>query len=298
MGKNQAQAFSNAKHTRGDWDTTFLVTRNRLLRFWAGFLSQKRKGVDELAAASPPQGMVLDAGAGTGAYSAWFAAHGAHGAQSAQSARKVVSVDISFEALRRNAALRDSRRLRGKICAVCADLAALPFREQRFRAVFSVDTLGHVADVNKVLDEIFRCATAGALLFLHSECSDYRRRWPDRMLIRKLGADLPARSDGHHNLHDARDLFMLYTRRFRVVSFVNPAGYLGWFLGYPEKYRPAFSAAGLRVTGAFLLVCAAVKKLPVLGLIMRFTNALSNHLENYLGLTGGGSCFAFVRKPT
>jgi SAM-dependent methyltransferase len=295
MGENQARAFSDAKHASGDWNTRVSATRSRLLRFCADFLSQKRRGVDDLAAMAPDTGMVLDAGAGRGAYSVWFAARGARGARNA---RTVVSVDISFEALKRIADVCGPLGLKGKIRAVCADLHALPFREERFCAVFSVDTLGHVADVNKVLDELHRCASAGAPLFLHSECADYRRRWPDRMLIRKLGKDLPALADGHENIREARELFMLYTRRFRVLSFFNPAGYFGWFLGYPEKYCPAFAAAGLGPLARFCAICASVKRMPVLGLLMRLKNALTNHCENFLGLTGGGSCFALVRKPT
>jgi SAM-dependent methyltransferase len=290
MGKSQAQSFNDAKHVRGEWNTTVAVPRSALLRSCADFLSQKRKGVDELAAALPSStGMVLDAGAGQGAYCIWFAS---------RNGCSVVGVDSSLEALRRAKAHAASRRLRGKILPVCADIGALPFRPEQFLAAFSIDTLGHVADVNKVLDEMLRCSAAGAPLFLHSECADYRRKWPDRMLIRKLGEDLPARQDGHTGLLQARDLFVLYTRRFRVISFVNPAGYLGWFLGYPEKYRPAFAAAGRPGLARFLGFCAGVKKLPVLGMVMRLINALSNHLENFFGLTGGGSCFAVVRKPT
>jgi SAM-dependent methyltransferase len=289
MGKSQALSFNDAKHVRGEWNTTIAVPRSALLRSCADFLSQKRKGVDELAAVVPSAtGMVLDAGAGQGAYGIWFAS---------RNGCSVVGVDSSLEALRRAKAHAASRRLRGKILPVCADIGALPFRQEKFCATFSVDTLGHVADVNKVLDELLRCSIAGAPLFLHSECADYRRRWPDRMLITKLGEDLPARQDGHTGLLKARDLFMLYTRRFRVISFVNPAGYLGWFLGYPEKYRPAFAAAGFRGFALFLGVCAAVKNLPVIGIVLRLVNALSNHLENFLGLTGGGSCFAVVKKP-
>jgi SAM-dependent methyltransferase len=288
MENNQAKAFNNAKHTRGDWNTKVYATQNRFMRFCADFLSQKRKGVDECAEKAPKAGMVLDAGAGQGAYSVWFAS---------RNPCLVVSVDISFEALRRIVAT-GPHRMKGKIAAVCADLHALPFHEERFCAAFSVDTLGHVADVNKVLDELLRCVTAGAHLFLHSECADYKKRWPDRMLIKKLGADLPARQDGHDTLVGARELFMLYSRRFRIVSFANPAGYLGWFLGYPEKYHSAFAAAGMGGFAVFLSLCAAVKRTPVLGLIMRLKNALSNHLENFLGLTGGGSCFAIVKKPT
>jgi SAM-dependent methyltransferase len=297
MEQHKAQDFNDAKHGRGEWDTTMCASRNRLLRFCASLLSQKRKGVDELAGMVPNAApvMVLDAGAGQGAYSVWFAS----ASRSMRCAHRVVGVDISFTALQRAAGvIRSLRPVKGSIAMVCADLHALPFRQEQFSASFSIDTLGHVADVNKVLDELLRCVTPGAPLFLHSECADIKKRWPDRMLIRRLGRDLPAEQDGHTHLLDARDVFVLYSRRFRIVSFANPAGYLGWFLGYPEKYRPAFAAAGLSGFAWFLSMCAFVKKTPVLGLIMRLKNALSNHLENYLGLTGGGSCFAFVKKPT
>jgi SAM-dependent methyltransferase len=291
MERRDTKDFNDAKHSRGEWDTKVVAVRSKVLRFCAGFLSQKRRGVDDLAALSSRDaaGLVLDAGAGTGAYSVWFAS---------RRACRVISVDISCAALQKAQGSALSLGLAQSISAVCADLHALPFREPNFCAAFSVDTLGHVADVNKVLDELLRCVASGAPLFLHSECGDYRKRWPDRMLMHRLGADLAAQQDGHDALRDARDLFMLYSRRFKIVSFVNPAGYLGWFLGYPEKYRPAFVAAGLTGVARFLSLCAALKKTPVLGVIMRFVNASSNHLENYFGLTGGGSCFAHVKKPT
>ena len=235
---------------------------------------------------------MLDAGSGTGAYGIWFASR-TPGAQ-----RRIVSVDVSFAAVIRAAGIAASNGFARSIMPVCADLHALPFRQQGFVAAFSIDTLGHVADVNKVLDELLRCTTDGASLFLHSECADYQRRWPDRMLIRKLGRDVPAERDGHAGLREARDLFTLYSRRFRIVSFVNPAGYLGWCLGYPEKYGPAFAAAGLRGGARILSLFASLKRHPVLGVAVRLVNAASNHLENYFGLTGGGSCFAHVKKPS
>jgi SAM-dependent methyltransferase len=294
MESRKAQLFNDAKHCRGEWDTTMRAPRSKLFRFCADFVSQKRRGVDGLAAmaSKTSSGLVLDAGAGQGAYSVWFAS------RSMRRAHRVVGIDISFTALRKTSQAAKKRRLTGSISMVCADLHALPFREDRFCASFSIDTLGHVEDVGKVLDELLRCVAPGAPLFLHSECADYKKRWPDRMLIRRLGDDMPARQDGHGRLLDARELFTLYSRRFRIISFVNPAGYLGWFLGYPEKYRPAFAAAGLGGYAWFLSVCSFIKKAPALGTIMRLTNASSNHLENFVGLTGGGSCFAFVKKPT
>ena len=69
-------------------------------------------------------------------------------------------------------------------------------------------------------------------------------------------------------------------------------------LGYPEKYRDAFAAAGWKFLALAAGACATVKCLPVLGIAMRFVNATTNHAEIMLGLSGGGSCFAFLRKST
>ena len=286
MESSDARNFNDAKHDRGEWNTTVLATRNRAVRLLADFLSYKRRGVDRLAAGASCKALALDAGAGTGAYSVWFAA---------RSRCRVVSVDISFRALQKAsyAALRSSVRM----LPVCADLHALPFRPRQFGTVFSVDTLGHVANVNMVLDELSRCAAPGAYLFLHSECGDYRRRWPDRELIERLGRDVSAEEDGHGALVEARELFELYSRRFRLISFVNPAGFAGWCLGYPEKYRWAFAAAGMVGFARFLSLCAAIKAAPFFGIVVRLFNAVSNHVENFFGFSGGGSCFALVKKP-
>lgn len=93
MERHLAQLFNDAKHGRGEWDTTMCATRSGWLRFCASFLSQKRRGVDELAKMAPKAetAMVLDAGAGQGAYSVWFAS---------RSVCRVVGVDSSFTALR------------------------------------------------------------------------------------------------------------------------------------------------------------------------------------------------------
>jgi SAM-dependent methyltransferase len=180
---------------------------------------------------------------------------------------------------------------------VCADLASLPFKENVFEAIFSIDTLGHVADINSTLNEFSRTCSNGASLFLHSECADYRSRWPDKTLIARNGRDVPAKTDGHDHLRLSRDLYSLYSQRFHLVSFVNPAGYVCWLLGYPEKYLPAFSEAGWKLFRTVAWVFAAFKKTPVIGPAMRLANSFTNHAEVYFGLTGGGSCFAVLKKP-
>jgi SAM-dependent methyltransferase len=179
---------------------------------------------------------------------------------------------------------------------VCADATRLPLKEECCAAVFSVDMLGHVAERGRALDELVRVTTLGARLFLHGECSDPHERWPDRMLLRRLGTDAVGDLDGHVAVPRSLELRHAFACRFRIEWFASPAGLLGWLLGYPEKYRGAFRAARAYPGMALTFVFAGLKRLPLVGGLLRFVNALTNHLELFLGLTGGGSCFALLTK--
>lgn len=279
------RSFSTQKHAQGHWDTSISKTGNPVLRFMFSYLSYKRKGVDalarEMAAITPA--LVLDAGAGKGAYAYWFL-----GKKNAT----VITIDWSFDALRGVFAPKQ-----GGILRVCADLHMLPFKSEVADGLFSIDTLGHVENCATVLDEFLRVCKPSSLLFVHSECSDYRSRWPDRALIARLHKDVPAEYDGHLSLHRTEELYALYSRRFHVRSFVNPAGYLGWLLGYPEKYRMAFMAAHWAPMTLITSIFAKLKSLRLIGIKIRFLNAFTNHCEVFFGLKGGGSCFAMLKKP-
>jgi hypothetical protein len=112
-----------------------------------------------------------------------------------------------------------------------------------------------------------------------------------------LGEDVLARHDGHNFLNNANELYALFSRRFQMQSFVHPAGYCGFFLGYPEKYRMAFIQAHCRALALLTSVFVVLKRAPVFGFAVRLLNALTNHCEVFLGLKGGGSCFAMMKKP-
>jgi SAM-dependent methyltransferase len=277
------RAFSTKRHAQGQWDTTMVKTGGLFMRAAICYSSQKRKGVDLLAKQLVLPAVVLDAGAGKGAYGYWFLG---------RSAAIIIAVDWSFNALRSIKQPASSR-----ILGVCADLQCLPFRPNTADALYSIDALGHVRDCAKALDEFSRVCKPSAPLFIHSECNDYRSRWPDKALIAKLGRDMPAEEDGHLFLHGANDLYALYSGRFHVRTFTNPAGYFGWLLGYPEKYQPAFIAAGLKSVALLSGIFSRIKKLPIIGGIMRLINAFTNHAEVFFGLSGGGSCFAALKKP-
>ena len=241
----------------------------------------KREGVDRLARIASGDALVLDLGSGAGAYALWFLS---------RCPATVVSVDWSLLALR-----RAPLPVRGRLLRVCADVSMLPFRSRVFSAAFSVDTFGHVEHLGRALDELGRVCRCGVPLFLHSECADYRSRWPDRALIAELGEDRPALADGHVGLRRSTDLRKAYTARFMLLTFESPAGLLGWLIGHPEKYAPAFRAASHRLPAAVTGMMGLARAAPVLGWGLRIVNALTNRLELFLGISGGGSCFAVLR---
>jgi len=277
-------SFSTEKHARGQWNTRALEFRNPAVRAIASYMSYKRSGVDKLAKTATAARFTLDAGAGKGAYGGWFLGR--------RPSARVIAADWSFQALR---AIRSPKR--GRVLPVCADLQNLPFKSGSIGALFSVDTLGHVSDIGAALDEFLRVCEPGSPLFVHSECGDYRTRWPDRELIVRLEKDLPAEVDGHVSLYRADELYAMYSRRFFVRSFINPAGYLGWLIGYPEKYHRAFLDARWGWPAAITAVMAAFKNHRPFNVIVRLLNALSNHSEVFFGLKGGGSCFAELKRP-
>lgn len=280
----QKRSFSERYHKAGRGKTNISLTTNPLIRMPWNYCSYKREGVDRLAALTTHAQYTLDVGAGNGAYSYWYLGR--------KKLSPCIAVDWSFAALR-----KVGKPGHKNLLPVCADVHYLPFKSGTFDALFSVDTFGHVAQIEKVLDEILRVAKCGSSLFFHSECSDYQCRWPDTWLIRKNGKDVLAELDGHFSLRTSAALYSLYHQRFYVRSFFSPAGILGWLFGYPEKYRIGFKQARLHFFTILTTIMAVIKMIPFLGHLLRCFNALTNRIELFLGLYGGGSCFAYLEKP-
>jgi GT2 family glycosyltransferase/SAM-dependent methyltransferase len=275
------RGFSRGKHASGDWHTAAVTASSRFARWCAAGLSFKHRELDILTRMCHPDSTVLDFGCGNGAYAGFFLA----GCNAT-----VIAVDWSPEALVSIAPPR-----KGCLLAVCADLHALPFKASSFDALYSIDTLGHLANQERALDEISRVCRSAAPLFLHSECADYRLRAPDRTLIAKTGYDPIAAIDGHDAIRPAREMRALYERRFTLGRFYSPAGVFGWLLGYPEKYRGPLREA--RMYG-YAVICGAaafVKERLGMKLLFRIVNMATNRLELLLGMEGGGSCFAQAR---
>ncbi len=284
MSSRAERSFSRKKFLSGQWHTRAVSVRSGLMRLCAGFLSLKRKGVDDLAARCFPFYKVVDFGSGRGAYSRWFID---------RCPCTVLAVDWSPEALK----WASYRSGKGKVLPVCADLHMLPFKHGIIDSLFTIDALGHLRDQEKALDEIFRVCRPGAALFLHSECGDYKKRWPDNSLIRKIGFDYLADLDGHYSIRPSEELYSFYSRRFKVRRFFSPAGLTGWITGYPEKYRLAFKKARFHFLNIITELFTGIKKFPVTGLMLRLLNASINKFELLLDIKGGGSCFAYAEKP-
>jgi len=288
MQTNQFQKsqriFSENKHRAGSWQTSRFSPSIPLLRSLVHYFSFKRALVDRCAGAVAKNSMVLDLGCGNGAYACWF-----------QEKRPciIIGLDWSFSALRKIKAPQ-----RGTFLRVCADANYLPFKQETFDGLYTIDTIGHTGNPQRVLGEIWRVLRDTAPASIHSECRDYMSRWPDRILIRRNSIDVPAQFDGHYNLLTAQQLQRTLEKYFILEYSESPAGYAGWLLGYPEKYYPAFQSAGLGRYTTLVKFFAACKRHRFAGFIMRFLNVSSNHLEIRAHQFGGGSYFAFVKKRT
>lgn len=284
--------FSDEKHASGQWRTRMVFTVNPVIRQLLRYCSFKRSGVAQLAKkvqseAARPQ-LVVDLGSGQGAYAHWFLSG------TVQARVTIIAIDWSREALLRIPTLPPGR---GKIVKICADAGCIPLKSESADALFSLDTLGHVESIPKVLDEMLRIVKPGAPLFLHSECGDYRTRWPDTMLMKRLGHDFLARLDGHCSILPFAELRSLYAQRFHIDMILSAAGLTGWLTGYPDKYRLAFARAGIKTLAVLTSIFSLVKRLPLTGHLLRLLNSSINHLELALGLQGGGSCCALLHKP-
>jgi ubiquinone/menaquinone biosynthesis C-methylase UbiE len=110
--------------------------------------------------------LILDAGSGTGIFTAAFLARGAH----------VVGLDISFAMLRRAAA--KNAALAG--WQVAADMTSLPFADCAFDKSVSITALEFIADAKRAVAELFRVTKPGGIVVVATLNS--LSPWADRRL--------------------------------------------------------------------------------------------------------------------
>ncbi len=125
----------------------------------------------------PQSGLVLDAGCGSGRYSAaWHALF---------PAATVIGIDINDVVLRHG--LVDPQAL----APVHGNLESLPFRTGAFDVVMSRGVIQHTADPRQALSELVRICKPGGILFFYT----YRHGWYDVALgqLRKVAAWLGVR---------------------------------------------------------------------------------------------------------
>lgn len=278
--KKTLQAFSEKQHSSGKWNSKKSYLPIPFLKSLINFLSFKRLFVYKLSISSKSK-LVLDMGCGKGAYSQWY--------KRSNKSSTIVAMDWSVHALK-------DINATDKILLIAADVECMPFKSEIFDSAFSVDTLGHIEHPEKCLDELYRVCKDKAHIFIHSESSDYQKRWPDRKLIKKLGKDFIAEKDGHYFIKSNSELYKLFRSRFFISQFISPAGITAWITGYPENYLPLFKQAGMFFPYFLVIIPSFLRRLPIIRQIVQFTNAIINRIELFFGISGGGSVFAIMRK--
>jgi len=274
--------FSKYQHAKGVWDSRKVYAKSAVVKSIIKVFSFKRNGVSRLSKNKNKTSRVLDAGAGKGAYTHWFLQ---------QCPCTIYAVDWVFESL-----ITIPKSQNGTVIRICADLQHLPIKSGCLDAAFSIDTIGHLEEKSKAISELARVTKIKSSLFIHSEISDYQRKWPDAMLIKKSGYDIIASIDGHHNLLSCSEMEQLCSQYFKIVSCVSPAGLMGWLIGYPEKYSIAFNKAHCVFWGYMVELCAKLKKITCLKLLLHCINIITNRIEILCRMGGGGSCFLMLEK--
>lgn len=278
--RDNLQAFSEKQHQSGRWSSRKSYPSIPFLKYAINFLSLKRQFVYNLAKNNSP-GLLLDMGCGKGAYSKWYLKNNKNS--------KIVAMDWSFNALK---AIDKNTN----IFPIVADAQKMPFKSNVFLSAFSVDALGHIKNPQLALSELNRTLIPDSTFFLHSECSDYQLRWPDKKLISQLGKDHIAEKDGHYFIKNSTELYKTFHTTFSVKQFISPAGLTGWLTGYPENYRPLFKKAKMRISYIISSPFFIIRSIPILRQLLQFVNAIINRIEIYFNISGGGSIFAILKK--
>lgn len=143
-----------------------------------------------LQAMSTVTGDVLDVGCGGGQFS-----------QALQQQRLdlgVIGIDIGGKAI------RYAKKKFSRVSFMVADARKLPFGDQRFAGVFSIETVEHIRETEMVIAEIVRVLKPCGVLYLSVSCE--KSRWTIPGILGLLGIDLTRNTVGHVNKLSYNDL--------------------------------------------------------------------------------------------
>ncbi len=119
-----------------------------------------------------------------------------------------------------------------------ADVAALPYPENKFSGVLGFDILEHVADPSQVLREAFRVLTSGGLLHLYIPCEGNA----GTIYVRR-NHELKARWGGHKQQFTTEQILeMVRQEGFEVISIRHADYWLTQQFDYAFFSRLAGSA--------------------------------------------------------
>lgn len=148
------------------------------------------------------KGKVLDVGCGGGQFS--------RGLQNCRPDLHITAVDIGKDAI------TYAQKTSSKIKFIPSDARHLPFAANSFNAVFSIETIEHIREMDQVIREINRVLIPGGKLYLSVSCEG--SLWTLQGLLNKVGIDLTSQSIGHINKITYRQLIQnLEKRGFKIT---------------------------------------------------------------------------------
>ena len=214
----KAQRTAEDMFRRKIWGGKFYISKYSFMNFFKLFASNIWPLIQYLHE-MPPHSVVLDYGCGIGNNSLWLI----YGLD-----YTVVGIDLSEYAVRtarqnisKNKYLAGSKFL---INFALADGLSLPFRDNSFDGVFSMDVFGHLPSLNKAFSEtskVLRTGGIGSFCTESAGTTKFRRR-----VTELLGYNPWDTLDGHISLHTFEELKGMMERENLLVE--------------DRKYEPRF----------------------------------------------------------
>ncbi|KKQ25102.1 MAG: Type 11 methyltransferase [Microgenomates group bacterium GW2011_GWC1_37_12b] len=173
---------------------------------------------------------------------------------------KAWGIDISSNSIRR-AKIDDEQKIKFRV----ADATKIPFPKNSFDNIICFDTLEHIKDQNKVIEEMIRVLKPGGKLLLFTINRNQKYTW--NYWMDKIGIDIYRGYD-----HDPK----LFLDSNNTVNLLNKSGMK---ILKVELYNGFFTLEADEVIMVSILVLSKMKifaKLPETGVLARFIISVLN----------------------
>jgi len=197
-------------------------------RYFETFLHYRRPILGKFLKEVPRGSLILDLGCGSGGWSRYL---------ESDLGFRVIGIDISKRSV--DEANENKHKLGLRCEYIIGDARKLPFKDGSFDGIFSSDVLGHIVEVEQVIEETSRVLRVGGIASIYAETDGYvGKNTYQNYVINIAGEDPWVWLDGHIGLRSYKELSDLIEESDLEILNVKffPYNHLLFALLYPLEY--------------------------------------------------------------